>query len=89
MSRCLLCIILSLHLTQNIIIISHGPGLQEIQDWLTVQENTQEFVMVHINDESHSADWGHVQLIQDPVTEIFSDLLFTPEDKQTLFPDRW
>ena len=64
-------------------------GLQEIHDWLVDPANSQEVVMVHINDESHSADWGHIGLIQDPVHQIFTGLQFTPGDKESLFPGRW
>ena len=65
------------------------PGLQEIYDWAVAPGNQGEMVVVHINDESHSADWGHIDLIQDPVAQTFRDLLFTPEDKKSLFPNSW
>ena len=45
--------------------------------------------MVLINDERNSSDWGHIHLIQEPVPQIFGDLLFTPEDKKSLFLDQW
>jgi hypothetical protein len=64
-------------------------GLQEIHDWLATPTNHAEVVMVHLNDESHSSDWGHTSLIQDPVPQIFGNLLFTPLDKKFLFPSRW
>ena len=45
--------------------------------------------MIHINDERYSADWGHIDLIQDPIEQIFGSRLFTPLDKEILFPNRW
>ena len=68
---------------------THRTGLQEIYDWVVTPGNQEEVIVVHINDESPSSDWGHISLIQDPVREIFGELLFTPENKKTLFPHRW
>jgi hypothetical protein len=64
-------------------------GLQEIYDWVVAPGNEEEIVMVLINDERNSSDWGHIHLIQEPVPQIFGDLLFTPEDKKSLFLDQW
>jgi hypothetical protein len=46
-------------------------------------------ILLHLNDEGPSADWGRQALIQDAVNSTFGSLLFTPRDKQTLFPSRW
>ena len=48
-----------------------------------------EFVMVLVNDEGHDADWGHLDLIQNPIAEILGDLLFTPKDKEHYFNNSW
>ena len=45
--------------------------------------------MVLVNDEGHSADWGHLDLIKKPIREIMGDILFTPADKEKYFPDTW
>ena len=49
----------------------------------------EQLVMVLINDEGKDKDWGHLDLIWNPVQDILGGILFTPLDKQKYFPDRW
>ena len=64
-------------------------GLTEIYDWLVSPWNKAEFILLHINDEGRKLDWNHLKLIEQPVRDIFKDLLFTPLDKERDFPSRW
>eukprot|EP00118_Oscarella_pearsei_P002498 m.10722 g.10722 ORF g.10722 m.10722 type:complete len:569 (+) comp22588_c0_seq1:3-1709(+) len=66
-----------------------SSGVAEICDWLQAEGNEEEIVIVNINDEGPSADWGHQDLIQAPVASLCSKLLFTPSNKSSLFPQRW
>ena len=62
-------------------------GVQEIADWVGGHE--QQLVWVYVNDEGADHDWGHQELITAPVRELLGDLLFTPSDKEQLFPHSW
>jgi hypothetical protein len=55
----------------------------------TIFPPQDEVVLLHLNDEGESADWGHQSLIQSAVHNAFAPLLFTPTDKQAMFPARW
>lgn len=66
-----------------------GSGLAEICEWMQQSENKNEFVMVYINDEGHTADWNHTDLIWNASVTACPDILFTPSDKERLFPDSW
>ncbi|XP_062508698.1 uncharacterized protein LOC134184941 [Corticium candelabrum] len=64
-------------------------GLAEICDWLQQKGNENEFVMVYINDEGYVADWNHTDIIWDAVATTCPHILFTPTDKDKLFPNSW
>ena len=64
-------------------------GLAEICDWMQQSENKDEFVMVYVNDEGHAADWNHTDMIWKAVATACPEILFTPSDKERLFPDSW
>ena len=65
------------------------PGLTEIHNWLVSPWNKAELILLHVNDEGQQMDWDHLALIQQPIKDIFKDILFTPVDKQEKFPSRW
>ena len=67
----------------------HCAGLTEIHDWLAADAHKEDFILLHINDEGQRLDWGHVELVQQPVKSIFGDIIFTPLDKEKDFPHRW
>jgi hypothetical protein len=60
-------------------------GIAEIATW--VKNNTDEIVIVYINDYPHW-DWGHQDELIAPIAEYMGDLVFTPKDKEFYFPDR-
>jgi len=62
-------------------------GIQEINDWINMNPN--EVIFVLINDEGHSADWGHQDLIQKLIHNVFGPILFTPVDKNKHYPNTW
>lgn len=64
-------------------------GLMEIHDWLVADSHKEDFVLLHINDEGQRMDWGHIDLVQQPVQAIFGDIIFTPLDKEKDYPHRW
>lgn len=66
-----------------------SSGLAEICDWMQQSGNENEFVMVYINDEGHSADWNHTDIIWKAVATLCPHILFTPADKERLFPHSW
>ncbi len=69
--------------------VSIPIAIQEIYDWMSSSGNENEFVIVYINDQTSDSDWGHIDLIQNPVINITKDLLFTPTMKNSLFPKSW
>ena len=61
----------------------------EINDWLADAAHKEEFLLLHINDEGVKLDWGHIELVQQPVQAIFGKVIFTPLEKEKNFPSRW
>ena len=68
---------------------TYASGVAEICDWMQAPGNEKEIVMVNINDEGPSAEWGHRDLMQEPVAQLCPDLVFTPVNKTAMFPDTW
>ena len=64
-------------------------GLKEIHEWMTAPGHKNEVVMILVNDFSEDHDWGHISLIYNPIRELFGDMVFSPNDKQKNFPNRW
>jgi hypothetical protein len=62
-----------------------AEGIKEISDWINT--NTDEIVILYIND-SPKWDWGHSNLVVDPMKYYFGKLIFTPEDLK-LFNNKW
>lgn len=72
-----------------ILSIAFSPAyaaIQEIRDWLDSSGHESEIVLVLVNDVKQDYDWGHKDLIWDPITSIFGSLLLTQTDKQKYFP---
>lgn len=61
----------------------------EIHDWLVADVHKEDVILLHINDEGQRMDWGHIDLVQQPVQTIFGGVIFTPLDKGKYFPGRW
>eukprot|EP00164_Ancoracysta_twista_P003736 GFYU01005009.1.p1 GENE.GFYU01005009.1~~GFYU01005009.1.p1 ORF type:complete len:621 (-),score=121.69 GFYU01005009.1:66-1928(-) len=62
-------------------------GVAEIRAWM--DKHPTEFLHLHINDEGHSADWGHLDKIRDPLAKYLSDILFRPSDLRDQYKGQW
>ena len=66
-----------------------SAGVKEIRDWLTAPGHESEVLIINVNDFSKDHDWGHIPLIQDPIKDLFGEMIFSPNDKQKYYPNRW
>ena len=64
-------------------------GIREVYDWVIAPGHEKEVVMIMINDFAKDHDWGHISLIHQPIRDFFGDIVFTPNDKEKYFPNRW
>jgi len=63
----------------------YSDGVEEIAQW--VEQNPSEVILLLINDEGPSADWGHQALIQNQTWDALGSVLFTPVSQSQHFPD--
>jgi len=62
-------------------------GLTEINNWLQVPENRNEFLVLYTDYQDDLLNWGKGPLVIGNYTEIFGDSIFTQQEWQALYPD--
>jgi hypothetical protein len=61
----------------------------EIKQFLFTPENKNEFVIFYFDDEEDLETWRKVDLVLQGIAYHFGNSVFTPMDKQRLFPNAW
>lgn len=61
-------------------------AFQEIQDWMNLPENKNEFLMFFFDDQDDLEEWGVVPQLIGLINKYFGSTVFTPVDKQKYAP---
>eukprot|EP00004_Rigifila_ramosa_P006690 TRINITY_DN1760_c1_g1_i1.p1 TRINITY_DN1760_c1_g1~~TRINITY_DN1760_c1_g1_i1.p1 ORF type:complete len:475 (-),score=68.95 TRINITY_DN1760_c1_g1_i1:66-1457(-) len=63
-------------------------GLREIDAWLTLPQNTEEFIILYYDTKFTPSPEIVLEAVE-PLYEVFGPRLFTNIERETLFPTRW
>ena len=61
--------------------------LLEMRGWLDLPENSQELVGIYLDNKNVKVE--HVEAFARVFLDVFGDIMFTPEQKNAEYPDRW